>query len=169
MRSLLDEKLGLADGETLDEKLDKKLGLAEGETLDEKLGKLFGEKLGVTEGKAVDSPKMERQVKNLMQSNPDAVLRDMVPFVVGRGGSSEDDAILHGSQTTWTLFKKSLPNGESPTVLAASCAHCAFPYDLVGFRQTGLRFVAFPPELRNLVYSVGCLPEYLAGRQGRYC
>jgi hypothetical protein len=68
IENLFNEKLGLAEGQTLDHKL----GLAEGQALVDKLGELLNNKLGLAENQTLDDklglghngtnnlPKMER-------------------------------------------------------------------------------------------------------------
>ncbi|KAL3927985.1 MAG: hypothetical protein SGARI_005169 [Bacillariaceae sp.] len=158
-RNQLKDALGLGENETLKSVLD--------ETVKSVLDEQFREKFGIAEGKSVDLPKMERQLNNVWRSTPDAVLRDVAPYVVGKGGPSEGSAVLEGSIATWTLFKKSNKGG-SPTVFAASCAHCAFPYEIVRPRLPGVCFVEIPRELRGLVVAVGCLPKYFDCRERKY-
>jgi hypothetical protein len=83
----LDAKLGIEDGQSLndvlDAKLDAKLGIGEGETFDDKLnannakpidmlGAKFDAKLGIGDGISVNLPKMERQLHALKSVVPDA-------------------------------------------------------------------------------------------------
>jgi hypothetical protein len=108
----LDAKLGIEDGQSLNDVLDAKLGIEEGETFDDKLNaklETFGEtfddklnaklideldakldakfdaKLGIGVGNSVNLPNMEREVHDLFSTSPDAILGSVTSNVVGMG------------------------------------------------------------------------------------
>jgi hypothetical protein len=73
------------------------LGLAEGETLDNKINSKMEAMFGLEGGQSVDLKKMERQLGDLVSVVPDAALRNLPIQVVGQGTIAEDNAIRRGA------------------------------------------------------------------------
>ena len=106
LRTLLEDKLGLRESETLTDKMNQvvtqvfedKLGLRESETLTDKMNQVFEDKLQIGEGDSVNLPNVERQVGLLLGATPDAILQPLSQNVVGRGSRiTEFQAVAKGA------------------------------------------------------------------------
>jgi hypothetical protein len=165
----LNAKLGIEDGQSLNDVLHAKLGIEDGQSLKnvldannakliDELDAKFDVKLGIGDGNSVNLPNMERELHDLFSTSPDAFLGSVASNVVGMGTPQQDAAVRAGGMSTWTCIKC----GE--TKMAIGAAHCGLRYKL-GSQGEGppLEFVEIPEELAGIVDGVLLLPRHRFG------